>query len=278
MGSAVISGLNHNGLPRDGAVIAGISQSNRVKPVSGATTRLAPFADRQQLMAALDGVNRVFLMVPFGGEMRHWTESFIDCARKSQVQFIVRLSGLAAAPDSTSAMGRLQGELDALLASSGIDYCILRCNSFMQNYTGMYRQMLRRGRLALAHGNAGINFVDTRDIGAAAANILCAPEAYYGATLDFDGPEALSNTDVTDMISRITGRDIRYLPISEERAREGYRRLGLPGWEIEVFTSLDRFLREGHAARDSGDLKRVLGRNPGRFSDFALDHRALWAK
>ncbi|MFV0278233.1 MAG: NmrA family NAD(P)-binding protein [Parahaliea sp.] len=270
VGSAVLAGLRQS----EGslAVYAGRSGSGQRSPLD----RPAPFDDRQQLLAALAGVDRTFLMVPFGGRMREWAQRFVDCALAQGVRFIVRLSGLAAAPDSGSAMGRLQAEVDAIVRDSGIDCCILRCNSFMQNFAGMYRLMLLRDRLALAHGEARISFIDTRDIGRAAANILLDPEPYRGAVLDLDGPEALDNHAVARLIGAAVGREVRYTPISEEKACAGYRRIGLPEWEVEVFRSLDRYLREGHAAGGGDTLAAVLGRPPATLADYVSSYRERW--
>lgn len=274
VGSAVLAGLAENGFVTAGnTVFAGVSHADDAVPVAA---RLANLGDRDTLRSALEGVDRAFLMVPFGATMREQGRNFIDCARDSGVRFIVRLSGLAAAPDSASAMGRLQAEVDALLIASGIDYCILRCNSFMQNFAGMYRPMLQRGRLALAQGEGRIAFVDTRDIGRAAANILCDPQPHARTVLDLNGPQALSNSEVVAQISAVTGRDIEYRPISEDKARAGYQRAGLPDWEVDIFASLDRFLAEGGGEGSPDTLARVLGHAPGSFADFCRCDPSRW--
>ncbi|TXS89516.1 NAD(P)H-binding protein [Parahaliea maris] len=274
VGAAVLAALADNGFVGAGnQALAGVSRSGGDL---SAVARVANFGDRDGLRQALAGVDRAFLMVPFGGSMRDHGRNFIDCAKDSGVRFVVRLSGLAAGPDSASAMGRLQSEVDAQLIASGIDYCILRCNSFMQNFSGIYQPMVSRGRLALAQGEGRIAFIDTRDIGRAAANILHNPEPYAGKVLDLNGPELLNNAQVAAQISAATGRDIDYVPISEERARAGYQKAGLPDWEVEVFTSLDRFLAVGGGEGSPDTLARVLGRAPRSFGDFCRDYRASW--
>lgn len=278
VGSAVLRELMLQARPDAGIeIIAGVSGLGHTsEPPTGVHWRLCPYGDRDQMLRALEGVDAAFMMIPFGGQMQGWGRQFVDCARHQGVRFIVRLSGLAASPDSGSAMGRLQGQVDEVLRQSGIDYCILRCNSFMQNFRGMYRPMIQRGTLALAHGEACISFIDTDDIGSVAASILLNPRGHSSATLDLHGPQALSNEEVIRCISGITGRDLRYVPITEEKSARGYRRAKLPDWEVEVFLSLDKYLRDGHGQGSGQLLEQLLGRSAGSFESFARRHKALW--
>ncbi len=275
VGSAVLASLRRAGRATcDGEVYAGISARGEAVPPG--PLRCANLDHTEQLLAAMEGVDRAFVMVPFGDRMSERMQRVIDCARDAGLAFVVRLSGLAAAEDGPSAMARCQGHLDRMLRDSGIDHCILRCNSFMQNFTGMYCPMLRRGRLSLAQGEGRISFVDTADIGEAAARILCAPDQFSASVLDINGPEALTNRGIAAQIAKVSGRDIEYRPLTEERAREGYRRAGLPEWEVELFSELDRFLGGGGAALSGAPLARVLGRTPTPFAEFAQRHRGCW--
>lgn len=272
VGSAVLAGLKMRSPER--TIVAGISGPHgRLPDIEFCET---PLDDASRLSKALSGVDRVFLMIPFGTNMTERLQTFTQCARARGVDFVVRLSGLDARVGSPSAMGRLQGALDLQLLNSGIDCCILRCNSFMQNFSGIYRPMLQKGRLALAQGAGQISFIDCRDIGRAAATILANPDDYRGRVLDLNGPEPLSNNDAVAHINRVTGGAVRYEAITEEKARQGYRRAGLPGWEIDVFLSLDRYLREGGGARSSTPLFTLLGKAPTTFAEFALDYKTLW--
>lgn len=272
-GSSIIEQLEGSGLQ----IVAGVSaKSHRRKPDSQLKSRLFRYEDQAQTLKALEGIDIAYLMVPFGLNMVEWGRQFVESAIAQDVKFIVRLSGLGAALDSKSAMGRIHGQIDELVKKSGIDYCILRCNSFMQNFTGMYRQMIRRGKLSLAHGDSKISFIHTVDIASVAAKVISNPEGYSGLTLDLHGPQALSNSEVTDCISRITGMEINYLAITDERAREGYRRAKLEDWELDIFKSLDNYFRSGHAMGSSDQMEQILGRKANDFLSFAQAHREFW--
>jgi uncharacterized protein YbjT (DUF2867 family) len=240
-------------------------------------TRNFDFADESLLQPALDGADGLFLMVPFCESMVEWGRRVVEAARSMRVRFIVRLSGLGAAADCPSAMGRLHGLIDEAVRESGIDHCILRCNSFMQNFSGLYRGMIReRGLIQLPEGDAKACFLDTADIASVAAAVLLAPALHRNRTYDLSGPEALANDEAARMLAEVTGRPIRYQPITPEQARKGYAKLGVSPWRIEVLDSLSRFIREGGAASPSLAVHRILGREPGSFRAFALRNRGVW--
>lgn len=275
VGSAALATLAELGVD----VIAGLSgESRQAAMPPGTSCRVCNFQDREQLERALHDVDSVFLLVPFNEHMVSWGEQFVQAAAGAGVRFVLRLSGLAAATDSDSAMGRLHGQIDEAVRVSGLPYCVLRANAFMQNFSGLYRGMLlKTGVLHLPEGDARLNFVDTRDIGSVAARILVNPGAHSGETYDLDGPEELDNEDAVRIISEITGTRFEYRPIPAGQANASYRGAGMSAWKIEILDSLEEFIRDGNAARQSKALGELLGRRPTTFGQFVRDYSGSWA-
>ena len=260
-----------------GSIVQATLAEHGIDVISG-SSRTCNFQDEEQVAAVLHGVDSVFLLVPFAERMVEWGERFARVAAGVGVNFVLRLSGLAAAPESGSAIGRLHGQVDEAVRQSGVPYCVLRPNAFMQNFSGLYGAMMRKtGTLYLPEDDARLNFVDTRDIGEAAARIIVQPEAHMGMIYDLDGPEALSNEDAVRIISEVSGTRFAYRPISAEEANSSYRELGISDWKIEVLDRLEAFIRDGHAECQSGALGDLLGRPPTRFEDFVRDYGHCWA-
>ncbi len=273
IGSAVIENLRTTGL----ALRAGISGvGGQTYAGAGSTAVACNLRDRAQLLQALQGVDRAYLMVPFHRDMVEWGRNFVEAASASGVRFIVRLSALGAAPDSPSAMGRLHGQIDGFIKESGIDFCIVRCNSFMQNFSGHYAGMIRQGRLCLAQGDARFNFIDTRDIARVVAKVILAPEDFAGRTLDLHGPQQLSNYAAVDLISGVTGKRLEYIPLTDEQQARRLSRAGIGEWEQAVLSSLDNCFREGFAVGDPRLLDQLLDRDALSFEAFAQEHRHRW--
>jgi uncharacterized protein YbjT (DUF2867 family) len=238
--------------------------------------RLCNFNETSQVSAALDGIDAVFLLLPFDEKMVGWGECVVEQAKEQNVRFIVRLSGLAAALNCGSKMGQLHGQIDEALKRSGIPYCILRCNSFMQNFTGIYRGMIRRGVLSLPEGDARSGFIDTGDIAAVVAHIIKNPGPHVNRVYDLSGPELLSNTQAVEIISTVIGNPVRYRAMSEAAVRQAYDKLGISTWRSDVLESLSRFIREGNAEQLTNTVEKLLGRPPMSFREFAERHRNCW--
>ena len=244
---------------------------------TGGEYRLFNYGQSGQMASALEGVDGLFLMVPLHEDMVAWAGQVVAEAKRQGVGFIVRLSGLDASPGCASAMGALHGQIDAVVKSSGIDFCILRCNSFMQNFSGMYRGMIRRHRLlALPEGAARSCFIDTADIAAVVARVFSDPRQHAGRVYDLSGPESLDNAEVAHILSELTGTLVTYHPATDEDTERAYRKLGLSPWRIEVLMSLSRYIRAGYAAQITDTVEHVLGRRAQDFRSFAAAHSDCW--
>ncbi|MGI9295726.1 MAG: NmrA family NAD(P)-binding protein, partial [Pseudomonadales bacterium] len=227
---------------RDGAA--------RSKIPAGCEYRICGYGNAKQAASALAETGGLFLLVPFHEEMVSWGEQLVAEAKRRRVDFIVRVSGLAAAPDCASKMGALHGQIDQAVKESGIDYCILRCNSFMQNFSGIYQKMIQRYRvISLPEADAQSCFIDTADIAAVTARIFSEPAKHVNQVYDLSGPKPLSNSKVAAIISDVTDNIVRYQPVSDEEAERSYRKMGISPWRIEVLTSLSRFIRAGNAGK-----------------------------
>jgi uncharacterized protein YbjT (DUF2867 family) len=272
-GSALLNELSGSGIE----LVAALScEEAKSRIPETCNYRLCNFDNAAQVGASLDGIDAVFLMLPFNEKMVIWGEQFVQQARRRGVRFIVRLSGLAAALDSGSRMGQLHGQIDESVKTSGIPWCILRCNSFMQNFTGIYRSMIRHGVLSLPEGNARSAFINTGDIAAVAAQIFKNPEPHIHRVYDLSGPQILSNRQAVEIISEVIGSPVCYRAMSETEVRQIYERLGVSSWRSEVLDSLSRFIREGHAGKLTDSVEKLLGRQPETTRDFVERNRRCW--
>ena len=272
-GSALLEALAGSGIER---LAATRGEGTQRRLPEGCGQRILHYGNAYETAKALEGVDAAFLLVPFHEDMVAWGRQFTDLARQQGLRFILRLSGLAAAPDCASKIGALHGAIDEYARDSGILCCILRCNAFMQNYSGLYRHMIRRGLLCLPEGDARSAMIDTGDIAAAAARILADPAPHAGRVYDLNGPEPLSHARAVDIVSGVAGFRVRYRAISPSEARQSYLRYGIPPWHIGVLDSLGRFIRQGNAALADHTTEELLGRPPTRFREFAERHRDCW--
>ena len=260
-------------------VIAGVSSLSKGGRFAkrGIETMIMNYAQPETVEVALEGVERLFLLLPLVEPMVDWGRQVITAARKTGVQFVLRSSGLGADPDTSYALGKAHGLIDQDLMASGLAYTIVRPNSFMQNYVNYFGETIRdRQAFYLAQGPGRISLIDVRDIAAADAEILSDPGSHSNRVYDLTGPAALNNEEIAGLISRVTGLTITYHDLEEATAREGLMKLGLPEWNIRVMESLNRRIKLGLTAEVSPNVRLLTGNNPISFTQFAEDYAASW--
>lgn len=234
------------------------------------------FRDPTTFASALAGIDRVFLLRPPDVlRVGHTINRFLDVAARAGVGHCVFLSVEGAERNPRLPHHRIERHLRA----SGLAWTFLRPGFFAQNLTGPYLSDIRRGRIVLPAGDGAVAWVDTRDLGEAAALILANPDAHARRAYHTTGGTAVGFSDVAHVLSETLRRRVEYTPVSVPRyalhlLRGDARSLG----RVAVLSLLHVHVRRGSAATVSPDLATLLGRPPRTIDQFVDDHRAVLAR
>jgi uncharacterized protein YbjT (DUF2867 family) len=228
----------------------------------------------QTFVPALAGVGKVFLTLrPGDNHSDKAAMPLVDLAIKVKIQHIVDLTAMGVEQDETFMLRILEKYIEA----SGIAYTHLRPNWFMQNFDSgpMFSDIKATGALHLPAADASISFVDVRDIAAVGFAALTEPH-HYGNAYTLTGKESLSYYQIVDKLSRVAGKKISYMPVTENIARETLMQAGIPIDLIERWTDFYRKVRQGLCSPISPDVESVLRRSPISFDKYANDYAASW--
>jgi uncharacterized protein YbjT (DUF2867 family) len=223
---------------------------------------------------ALEGVEKIFLTVrPGDNHSDEAAAPLIELAKKGMVKHIVALTAMGVEQDETFMLRILEKNIE----SSGIAYTHLRPNWFMQNLDSgpMYADIKRTGALHLPAADAEISFIDVRDIAAVGFAALTETK-HEGMAYTLTGKEALNFFQVVEKISRAIKKEIPYVPLSEENAREALKMGGIPTGLIERWTDFYRKVRQGLCSPVSEDAEAILGRAPILFDQYVNDYAKAW--
>ncbi|MEV8101141.1 NmrA family NAD(P)-binding protein [Streptomyces sp. NPDC088135] len=214
--------------------------------------------------AAIEGVGAVYVTyypdLGFPGAAEA-VGAFSELAVKKGARRLVLLSG--------------RGEQGAVvsenrLKESGADWTVVRASWFNQNFDeSFFLEPVLSGELVLPTADAVEPFVDADDI----ADVVVAAltdDRHIGRTYELSGPRSLSFREVAAELSKATGREIAYVPITLDDYRGFLRENGLP---VE-FAELFGLILDGRNARVVNGVEEVLGRKPRDFSDYAKDAAA----
>lgn len=166
---------------------------------------------------------------------------------------------------------------EAAVADSGADLTIVRSTWFMQNFSeGDFRGQLVSGLVTLPAGDMVEPFVDADDIADVAVAALT-EDGHAGQLYELTGPRLLTFAEAIDEISKATGREIRYSPVSVAEFAAAMATHGVPAEAIEIFSFLFGEILDGRNAHLTDGVQRALGRQPRDFRDFTRDAAAAGA-
>ncbi|MEU7467098.1 SDR family oxidoreductase [Streptomyces sp. NPDC044984] len=180
----------------------------------------------------------------------------IDAAKAAGVALLAYTS--APGPLTAALADDHRGTEEALL-DSGVPYALLRNGWYHENYTENLAPVLAHDAVVAAAGQGRISSASRADYAAAAVAVLTG-EGHENKTYELGGDEAWSFAEYAAELSRQTGREIVYNPVTPETLTGILAGAGVPEPLAAVLAGVDVSIEKGELVVDSGDLSRLIGR------------------
>ena len=251
----------------------------RAEPLKklGAEVVRGDFTDPASLERAMAGVERVFLNSGPTENLVDLQGNVIDAARRTGVRHVVKLSVFGADLPEAPRVRFMRQHIDVehRLRGSGLAWTMLRPTFFMQNLLGSAVSIRQSGAIFMPAADGRAPYIDTRDIADVAAAALTQP-GHEGRAYELTGPQDLSFHDMAREIGAAIGKDVKYVPVSEDQARQSLLASGIPAWNVEGILELMRATRDGWMAGVTGEVGRLTGHSARTFAAFAREHAAAF--
>ncbi|MFD9498113.1 NmrA family transcriptional regulator [Streptomyces sp. NPDC060035] len=190
--------------------------------------------------------------------------AFGQAAARSGVRRLVLLSG--------------RGEPQAVIAEEALreaapdaELTVVRSAFFTQNFSeGALLDGVLTGELVFPAGSTAEPFVDADDLADLVVAVL-AGDAPTGVVHELTGPRLLTFDEVAGELTRASGRDVRYVPVTGPQYAAALEQFGMPVAEAGFLAGLFTMLMDGHNAMTTDGVKRALGREAKDFSVFARE-------
>ncbi len=180
----------------------------------------------------------------------------IDAAKAAGVALLAYTS----APGSlTAALADDHRGTEQALLDSGVPYVLLRNGWYHENYTENLAPVLEHDAVVAAAGEGRVSSASRADYAAAAVAVLT-DDGHENATYELGGDEAWSFAEYAAELSRQTGREIAYHPVTPEALTGILADAGVPEPMAAVLAGVDAAIAKGELVVDSGDLSRLAGR------------------
>lgn len=263
-GAPVAHGLLQQGY-RVRAMVRSLDKNEALNR-AGAELVQGDLADPESVRRATEGVDKVFLMLPFsgGGNPLEYARNAIQAASDASVKLLVlNTSGQTPKAETGLPMMDYRIHLEAMLRASGVPNVILRPTAYMENFLGPWvlPRLQAENVVAYPVGAARpTSWIAAQDLGRFAVAALGRPDL-AGQAFDLGGPEALTGADIARSFSRGLGREIRYESISPQAFGAIMGRVMGPEAEAGIVAAYSA----GEAAPQDAmmvDMKEVLGQLP----------------
>lgn len=266
-GAQIARGL----IERGHSVRVGVRDPKKAEALAGLGAEVVRYDyDAPETLApAFAGVERVYLLTPFAPGFEKLGASAIEAARGAGVKYILRISAVGADARSDFWPARGHGLVEQQLAQSGLDYTILQPTFFMDNLFNFHGNTLKSsGTFYGAAGDGRSTYVSSGDIAEVAVALLSQPEGHSGKSYVLTGEQALTETEVATLASRVSGRKLSYTNLSAEQFAAGARQNGVPEPFVQAMTGFEGVKANGWAAAVSPAVREILGRAPETYEQF----------
>jgi uncharacterized protein YbjT (DUF2867 family) len=240
--------------------------SRHPKPIDGAEAVSLDLKDIDSVVAALDGVDRAYLVVP-PGELNpvNFLKPVIDEFASRKIKVVLQTAIGVDADDNIPLR-----QVELLLERSGTPFVVLRPNWFSDNFATYWGHDVANGTIEVPAGEGKSSFIDARDIAESAAGALTS-DAFNGQAFVLTGPEAFSYGEAAAILSGVYGRTIGYRSIDDDTfiakltpvVGDGYARM---------LAAIYHPVREGWTAAVTDSVERLSGHAPRTLEQWARDN------
>lgn len=236
----------------------------------------ADLISKEQLKEACKGADALFLLTATSPNQVTYEMNIIDAAKQSGIKRIVKLSAPIVQPLAHVEVSEWHRKIDDYLIKNMDEFCCLRPHSFMQNWQRNTFTIQYFGKIYGALGNAKRNYVDCRDVATVAVNYLLATEEIKQQSVILAGPQAISNVEMAEKLSLVTGHKVDYVNITpDELFRQLTRKAKLPNWLAKHIVELDDLaIKVPEPEHDT--ITDLILRKPRIMDEYLQEYRHLF--
>lgn len=257
------------------AMIRNAKDAEKFAGIDTVETVIADFDNLSTIRAALENIERAFLLTPSTENAEVQQKTFVQTAKEAGIKQIVKLSQWAASADSPVRFLRYHAAVEEEIKMSGLNYTFLRPNLFMQNLLGFKDLIAGEGKFYAPAGDCSISIVDVRDIAEVAAAALTENQ-HANKIYDITGPESLTHDELASKLSAALGKKIHFVDTPPIVMREMLIKFGMPEWQADGLEEDFDHYRRGEAMVIADGVKQATGKKPFSFDDFARDYHGVF--
>lgn len=269
LGQLVLDGL----LPKyKGKIIAGSRNVEKLQKFKdqGAEVRKVDFNQPEELIQSFKNVDKLFIIstdsLAVPGERLRQHLAAVKAAKAAGVKHIVYTS--LNNPDKVKIFfgPDHKGTEDAIIAS-GLEYTILRNNWYMQNLDAGLKHALESGTLVTSTGAGKVGFVTREDCALVAVAALMNGD-FHHSILDVTNEQSVSYPEIAQMLTTISGKEIKFIDVSKKDIEKAYTGMGLPPFVVDLIATYEESVRDHQLDIKNNIVRELTGKAPTTMIDY----------
>ncbi len=271
LGKAVVENLLKTVAPGDLAVLVRDPAKAADLQAQGVTIKQGDYNDHASLVAAFQGVDKLFLVS--GNDIPNRVPQHtnaVNAAKEAGVQHVVYTSFQRKTEDGSSAawpIAEAHLATEKLLKASGLTYTILKNALYLDVLPLFMGPVLETSTIYLPAGEGRVPYASRADMGAAGAAVLTG-SGHENQSYEISNDTSYSFHDIARILSDLSGKTIQYVSPDTEAFKAALTAAGVPAEAIQMTAGFCVAMAQGEFDFPATDLAKLLGRQPETAAQF----------
>jgi len=250
------------------AFVRDSAQEKEMEALGASSVAVGDMKDPKSISAAVTGCDTiVHIGPPMHPHEKTMTSHFVEAARKNSISRFIYYSVMHPLRREVR-HHRLKLDTEEMLIESGLPYTIIQPIRYMQHLEPIWNRVINDGVHAMPFNtHVKFNVVDLLDLAEATA-VMSLEDGWLYGTFELAGPEALSQSEMADVLSEVLGKPVyaEAIPISimQEKAITS----GVSKDRVEQMTIMNEHYDSFGFLGNPRILATVLGRAPTTFETY----------
>lgn len=275
-GGAAIDELLEMGYPVRALVHSNDERSEKLT-AKGVEVVVGDLLNFDDITAAMRGIHTAYLCFPVlvPGVLQA-TAYFAQAAKENGLKGIVNMSQISARREAKSNAAQDHWIGEQILNMTEIPTVHLRPTFFDDWFLYIRDSIQKDNTIVLPFGTGRWAPVDSADLGRVVAKMATAMEKYGGQVLKLYGPEEFNVFEMSEVISNVLDRTIRYEPVTIEQFFKINSKRGASEHFVQHVTHVAEDCVNGIFAGTNNLIETITGRTPATLADFFTRNKALF--